>query len=187
MLCPRCDYDLTGLPVQHTCPECGCNYDEHSIGIELTGRRNEFWAAGLVGGMMLVSLIIKIQRGKSSSELVGTLVSLFLVGFFLFWRLQRRAGSPSRIILDALGTELATKGQEPLRWPWRDIRRVEVDWMWGTFTLYDKEEQVLIARNYRALGTLKLAKRCAAEINKRLELYSPRTDDPPRPAPPTEG
>ncbi len=29
--CPRCDYDLTGLPSQHACPECGFAYDEHTM------------------------------------------------------------------------------------------------------------------------------------------------------------
>jgi hypothetical protein len=26
--CPRCNYDLTGLPAAHRCPECGFEYDE---------------------------------------------------------------------------------------------------------------------------------------------------------------
>jgi len=29
-LCPRCDYDLSGLPVEYRCPECDFAYDEHS-------------------------------------------------------------------------------------------------------------------------------------------------------------
>lgn len=28
MNCHRCDYDLTGLPQQHRCPECGLAYDD---------------------------------------------------------------------------------------------------------------------------------------------------------------
>jgi len=26
--CPKCEYDLTGLPAAHRCPECGFEYDE---------------------------------------------------------------------------------------------------------------------------------------------------------------
>jgi hypothetical protein len=29
--CPRCDYDLTGLPRAHRCPECGTEYDQDSL------------------------------------------------------------------------------------------------------------------------------------------------------------
>ena len=29
-LCPRCDYDLQGLPIDHQCPECGLKYDLRS-------------------------------------------------------------------------------------------------------------------------------------------------------------
>ena len=28
--CPRCSYDLTGLPDKHQCPECGLSYDRDS-------------------------------------------------------------------------------------------------------------------------------------------------------------
>jgi len=29
-LCPRCDYDLQGLPLDNRCPECGLAYDRYS-------------------------------------------------------------------------------------------------------------------------------------------------------------
>lgn len=35
--CPICRYDLTGLPDQHRCPECGYDYDRDSEVIPLQG------------------------------------------------------------------------------------------------------------------------------------------------------
>jgi len=29
-LCPKCDYDLQGLPASHACPECGFEYDSYT-------------------------------------------------------------------------------------------------------------------------------------------------------------
>ena len=182
MLCPRCDYDLSGLPTQHTCPECGCNYDEYSIGIALTARRQQLW--GLWVALPLFALATWLEVSQSSrgwDNLRHFLVpGAILVG--VAFRFVRRGGLPTRMILDRDGVELVTPGQEPLRWPWYDIRRVEVGWMSGAFRLYADKKETLISRNYRALGDLNTARQCAAEINRRIELYNSRPSAPPPPS-----
>ena len=171
MLCPRCDYDLTGLPEQHTCPECGCGYDQHSIGIPLTGRRHQRWALWLfipIGGLLTV---LAVQRGASGWDTLRHLMVpvAFTVGYCV--RTARRAGLPTRMVLNRNGVELVTPGQEGLSWNWSIIQSVDVEWVWGRFQLISTKGEVLLSRGYPNLGSLKLAKQCAAEINKRIVIY----------------
>lgn len=37
--CPRCNYDLRGLPADHQCPECGLKYDAESEAFRIPRRR----------------------------------------------------------------------------------------------------------------------------------------------------
>lgn len=179
MLCPRCDYDLTGLPAEHTCPECGCKYDEHSIGIPLTGRRAERWWAWVFQPLLGVILLIQVQRSGVQWRTWDRLILpvIIFLGFFLQWK--HRLGFPTRMVLDREGVELITPAQEPLRWGWNEIRRANVDWAFGRFYLVSVDETFLISRSYRRLGSLKLVKKCAAEINERIGLYRTVSQDVP--------
>ena len=40
-LCPQCDYDLQHLPAVHRCPECGLQYDDHTLvwSVDTKGQR----------------------------------------------------------------------------------------------------------------------------------------------------
>lgn len=176
MLCPRCDYDLTGLPAEHTCPECGCKYDEHSIGISLTGRRRYFWTWVAVAMNSFV-IFRSAQRAGPGLEILRRFVvpALFFFAIFIHWR--RQVNLPSRLILDCEGVELATPAQDSLQWPWAMIRTIEVDWAWGYSRLKSHDGAVLISRHYSSFGTLKLANYCAAEINKRIAIYAAHSDD----------
>ena len=37
--CPRCSYDLAGLPRNHACPECGFRYDELTFRLDVGGTK----------------------------------------------------------------------------------------------------------------------------------------------------
>lgn len=184
MLCPRCDYDLTGLPPRHICPECGCQYDEHSILIRLKGRRLYFRNAVPLCLFLALGLGAKSRQGGISREAVISVTGLLiLVLVDTFWRFQMRGHYPVAMLLDRAGVELITPGQEPMRWPWPDILRADVSWMLGRFRLIGRKKKSLISRRYQNLGGLKLTRQCAAEINKRIELYESSI---PNPSIPTE-
>jgi len=175
MLCPRCDYDLTGLPAEHTCPECGCRYDEHSLGIPLTGRRNERWVAWFGVLCIIVVVLFETRRGVWGWDAMRHFVVLTPMLLAIGIRLGRRAGLPTRMVLDREGVELITPGQEPLRWQWAQIESAQVESVWGAFQLISTDGPSLISRNYARLGRWRAAKRCAAEINDRVALYASRT------------
>jgi hypothetical protein len=39
--CPKCGYDLAGLPRNHACPECGARYDESTFIIDVGGKKSK--------------------------------------------------------------------------------------------------------------------------------------------------
>lgn len=172
MLCPRCDYDLTGLPAVHTCPECGCNYDEHSIGFRLTARRNELWGACMVAIFFTFLTWLKLRKGAARGQfLVDLLMPVaFLAG--VGWRFQKRAGLPTRLTLDRDGVALMTPGQEPVRWAWGEIGSAELGNVWSFFTIHSTDQSKLFNRYSSRLGSRKLVRRCVAEINKRIAIYA---------------
>jgi len=179
MLCPRCDYDLTGLPAVHACPECGCRYDEHSIGIPLTARRYELLGVCMVGFFFTFLTWLKLRRGAARWEFLVDLLMpvVFLAG--VGWRFQKRAGLPTRLTLDRDGVALMTPGQEPVRWAWGEIGSAELGDVWSFFMIYSLDRVTLFSRYSSRLGSRKLVKRCAAEINKRIAIYASHPTDAP--------
>lgn len=74
--CPRCNYNLRGLPAHHRCPECGLEYDEHTR----IWRPAKPWPAytALIG----VGSGVLINAGQSlRAILLGQPVGLWRVAF----------------------------------------------------------------------------------------------------------
>lgn len=77
--CGKCGYDLSGLPVRGSCPECGQRYDTQArVGIQRTSRRQQkadrllrrirtiacFLAAGVVMGCAGLLSLKAVTPGK---------------------------------------------------------------------------------------------------------------------------
>lgn len=53
--CARCDYDLSGLPTPHTCPECGHPFDAETV----TWRpRRQLWLVAVDLGSVLIAIVV---------------------------------------------------------------------------------------------------------------------------------
>jgi len=78
--CPVCKYDLTGLPKNHRCPECGFEYDETML--VWYARRPSWWGAivwlfvlGLMGFIPLGIVFVLSARTLGSPILPAPLIS----------------------------------------------------------------------------------------------------------------
>jgi len=127
-VCPQCDYDLTGLPVEHQCPECGSPYDLNTKVWQNTESKKERNKDCIIGGIFLaLNLNCAINPAPSISNtilpLFNFLTSAFLVGAFVYSHWQgpkshRIALTPSGIIQ----TSSTDRAEKRMFIQWSDVR-----------------------------------------------------------------
>lgn len=124
--CPDCRYDLRGLPGHYHCPECGFEFDEHT----LVCRPNRTWKAylwllpgvlvlcGPIAGMFSDSLRV----GDSFSATATAIMAAALVGLcvLITWRLVRADRAGRYIALTPRGVK--SRSLEGTQFvPWADV------------------------------------------------------------------
>lgn len=127
--CPVCRYDLTGLPKNHTCPECGFEYDE-SMRIWYM-RQPPWWFTPLTLTLVLVvplAVLPAISFEKTDSFRVPTHVLSRIFPWYLlialpvvvlmFMALDQWRRKPLFVMLDdnQLYVKLTFKKLESHRW-----------------------------------------------------------------------
>ena len=96
-LCPRCDYDLQGLPAAHVCPECGFEYDSNTrVWRDVSWRR-------------------RINRCLSIVLSVLALL-LFLFSIYQFWTGNEHLGFNSFWQAAILGSAVVATNQAHTIW-----------------------------------------------------------------------
>jgi len=164
MQCPRCNYDLSGLPSEHRCPECGCPYDSTSTSILLTGRRRH-WLQ-LIFSIVVLALLTGALGGRFLRWDRPSIWVLLIPGVIApAYLLCRRGVLPTRLVLHREGLELHTPGHPPLAWSWEEVAGAEIDRIHGRFRIVHVNGETLYAMNYHQLGTYKAAARCATAIS----------------------
>ncbi len=89
--CPRCDYNLEGLPRSHICPECGFAYDASMFVLYGWPRRSDrpvLWRAllSLAANLPVVIFLFYLAFATPRfSVWPGSLVIPLLVALYLFW------------------------------------------------------------------------------------------------------
>lgn len=176
-LCPQCDYDLTGLPDEHTCPECGFVYDTHATSIKLTARK-EFRNGLIFGSVYLVWFVL--FRSSSTFRmpvwfLIGIVILFLTVTLF---RLRKYQTVASRMILTRHGISFFSPSGMTQPIPWAEIRSASCNWWDGQLRLTRPDQIEPMDISHRALGGVRIGKKCAAEINRLKSIYQSETPQP---------
>lgn len=144
--CPRCAYDLTGLPREHVCPECGLVYDASMFVVD-AWTKDDFhlpetqlllaknWRSR-IGPLLRSGLSIAylaflgwIIYAMPGFTFLGIVLGLAIVG--TAWRtvVIRRANARRRgtlrwvFSLDGVAQQVSNR---PIRWiPWERVRRLD--------------------------------------------------------------
>jgi hypothetical protein len=177
-----CQYDLTGLPEVHTCPECGFEYDPHAQVIRLFPQRR-IYGHFVAAGTWMVPILL-LRRGAFSQQdaalFLGSIAVVLLVTTF-YW--SRIAGSPRRLVLNRHGVRFDHPSISGEAIPWAGLAKAEFDWVFGKLWLISPQGTTLHEVPYRKLGSTRLSRRCADEINRLAALYAQAapttTADPP--------
>lgn len=173
--CPHCRYSLRGLPVRHTCPECGLVYDETCVLIRLRGwRKGDVWLVGGLGVVASTGLVFWRLHSSAGDPVpawqvfayLGVLVAS-LTSYVLRARFNRRA-----VIINHLGVTFDTP-TIPVRFvPWTDIERASSDLKTERSRMEDRAGTALVDCEAEDLSTNDLAERCAREINEARARYT---------------
>ncbi len=128
--CPVCNYLLTGLPLEHRCPACGFQYDEHTQVWRNPPLRWDF------GRVLAVAVVALIMLGETVSLLSGVkqtgtvfsfvkITTCIAAGIFLGRRYSRGRGS-CLVAIAPTGAVLRLRGKEVLVVPWSEVDEVKV-------------------------------------------------------------
>lgn len=128
--CPFCDYSLEGLPVEHTCPECGRAFDRRW---RVFGHRRRWerlsrgWRVAAVGGLALAPIYLVFGFLRWPHVMDWT--SYVVVGIYLIYVARRLFAIPaSFIIVGSNAVASFDRGKMKLQWyPLDQVTEAEVD------------------------------------------------------------
>ncbi len=163
--CPGCGYDLQGLPREHTCPECGLNYDPDTTLIRLTIHRwNQKQYALSV--LFTVVMVYRCSRYGIRRE---DLWLFFLLGVSVFvsaCTILRTNNEKATLLLNRSGIQLDHPRFGKRYIPWSMIGRIRWNWITGTFSISGRDGKNILSMNRRDVGGRKTGQRCAEEANR---------------------
>ena len=128
--CPVSNYDLTGLPLEHRCPECGFAYDEHTqvwrISL-LTWRFGRALALGLLCFFLLAQTLLFLKRGSQS----WTPATLMMFAYIAILALSLRHTYSGRrtkwfVCTAPKGVMLRLRGRGLVVVPWDEVGKVVI-------------------------------------------------------------
>jgi len=170
-VCPRCGYDLTGLPVVHRCPECGIDYDPYMKVITLPVRRREY--RQLKYGVILLLMVGHYAYSTGVGEDVYVLFGLVIAAMLpAIYRLSTESSGWHYLIIDKGGIRVDSTALGARTIPWQSIGKAKYGWLTGKFLVYARDGTHLLTHQNNRLGSPRLARRCAAEINRLKDVYS---------------
>jgi hypothetical protein len=170
--CPMCGYEMRGLPEVYNCPECGFECDPLTVVFRVgPPARNPY---SICFGVAALLMLLSSQTGPIF-EVNIAILGLMAIGLGApLFRKERRKRFTSALVIDRTGVRADDAEARMWAIPWKKIARAHCSGVTGVLTLYDHRDTQLLTLGGRFLGTSRMSKRCAAEINRLLVAYRER-------------
>ncbi len=123
--CPQCKYSLKGLPANHSCPECGFEYDAETAIWESRPTKTDI-AAFLLGTCFVISMLLgNLLNGTFPPTSLLEIVLFFLLALLVFVLYRAFVTSRAGCAVCTTGKGLLIKiGRDVKLYPWGDIEGV---------------------------------------------------------------
>ncbi len=121
--CPKCDYDLTGLPDVYTCPECGFASDLHTVVFHVGQPAGVISSIFLVGGF--AAAVVSAFLGART---VGPLVAFSFGIVWLILYVGAIRAPKGQLIVNHVGVHVFLPAGPPVSLAWADVREVNASW-----------------------------------------------------------
>jgi len=171
MKCPMCSYDLTGLPAEHTCSECGFAYDPHARVIRLGGRGRDHQILAHTA-VLIVLACLALRTARLQNEIVWFLALIVACGVPAIYRLSKGAGASRLLAMNRRGFRFDHPSIDGSLRCWSGLGTVEYGWVRGKLCLKDTDGRQILKCSVHRLGGARLARRCAAEIKRLGRIYA---------------
>lgn len=191
ILCPRCGYDLRGLPLTYQCPECAFEYDPAAITIRLKGARPrmfDFYAIlGVAGGMGIVLMVVfggTAARSWLSAEhtfgeyalQLAKLAAVSVAGCFAGKRIIRRLTGTQELLINRLGIQFVDPDMPTDRIPWRLVGQALHNGNERAFLILDKSGNPIARCADDVIGDDARIGLCVSKINELRKEYERAND-----------
>jgi hypothetical protein len=124
--CPWCDYNLTGLPADYVCPECGHPVNRRTLVIgRRAGKliRNIFLEAALVSAILLFTMLI--FGGQVTVSLLVMYIVVWLIALIAG---LSRYGTTHRLVIADEGLTIERYSRQPEHIPWSRVKGADQGW-----------------------------------------------------------
>lgn len=170
-LCPKCAYSLKGLPVVHTCPECGSEYDPHALVIRFDVQQYERRQMGYATILLAMIGFVSFRAGIQQDDI---LLLVIIAGSMLtsLVKMCRARSTPYLLSINRCGVQFEHPKLRERRLLWSTIDRAKFRWLSGRFYLYGDDGKKLISIRPHWIGGRRVARMCATRINSLAQIYS---------------
>jgi len=163
-LCPRCDYELSNLPPEHQCPECGLSYDGNTRVWFASPARWPTVVMMVIAGIPLTVFGLLFLLGGGSTRILSMASTslMFVICLLRFRRMKNQilAITPAGIVFRSMNQARRQFA------PWEEIRPINLYKLQFSMFLFGAH---VIARGFTPIDIKPFAKD-RTEIIKLYEL-----------------
>jgi hypothetical protein len=135
--CPECEYDLTGLPAAHYCPECGFEFKAETVAFR--GQRPRGVVFSILGALATLWVVVSAAAALVTDRFIDPCTICLGVAIGLAWWHWWRRRAPHYILLTRNELLYRERSRVKRRWKWSDVGYAEYSTLGRCIYVFDRE------------------------------------------------